>query len=186
MSHVLHCARNGKQRLEFRIRNSRSDSQMVAYLRSWLAPQPVPSPSPLPTPEIRTVSPPLPDDDDDDGDATETERDLDVAPAFPSLDSAQRAQTSTIPKILSDAALMPPPPLPQLAVRTPGVARASGSLAVPPTTTKPPVRSSAKREKVALAPGHSPLDWAKLKSSGEDLRVGHTTALTSSTTHTAS
>ncbi len=109
-------------------------------------PQPVPSPSPLPTPEIRTVSPP-PDNDDDDGDATETERDLDVAPAFPSLDSAQRAQTSTIPKILSDAALMPPPPLPQLAVRTPGVARASSSLAVPPTTTKPPVRASAKERK---------------------------------------
>ncbi|KAG7451325.1 cytochrome b5 [Guyanagaster necrorhizus] len=143
---------------------------MAAYLRSWLTPQPAPALSSLPTPEIRTVFAPLSDDDDDDGDVTETERDLDVPPAFPSLDSAQRAHTSIIPKILSDTALMPPPPLPQLAVRTPGVARASSSLAVPPTTTKPPVQSSMKREKVALAPGHSPLDWAKLKSSGQDLR----------------
>ncbi|KAK0204955.1 cytochrome b5 [Desarmillaria ectypa] len=142
---------------------------MAAYLRSWLTPQPAPSLSPLPAPEICTVSPSLSDDDGDDDD-TETARDLDVPPAFPSRDSAQRAQTSSIPKILSDTALMPPPPLPQLAVRTPGVARASSSLAVPPTTTKSLVRPSTKREKVALAPGHSPLDWAKLKSSGEDLR----------------
>lgn len=27
------------------------------------------------------------------------------------------------------------------------------------------------REKVRLEPGHSPLDWAKLTSSGKDLRV---------------
>ncbi|KIY64834.1 cytochrome b5 [Cylindrobasidium torrendii FP15055 ss-10] len=33
------------------------------------------------------------------------------------------------------------------------------------TTTK-----KTKRSKIALAPGHSPLDWANLKASGEDLR----------------
>ncbi|EIM91528.1 cytochrome b5 [Stereum hirsutum FP-91666 SS1] len=41
----------------------------------------------------------------------------------------------------------------------------------PPTTLKPPTLSPKKREKVALAPGHSSLDWASLKSSGADLRV---------------
>ncbi|CDO69724.1 hypothetical protein BN946_scf184687.g9 [Trametes cinnabarina] len=39
----------------------------------------------------------------------------------------------------------------------------------PPTTTKPPAKPS-KRGKVALAPGHGPLDWANLKKSGQDLR----------------
>ncbi|KAI8925942.1 cytochrome b5-like heme/steroid binding domain-containing protein [Entophlyctis helioformis] len=34
--------------------------------------------------------------------------------------------------------------------------------------------SSAPRRKVPLEPGHSPLDWAKLKASGADLRAGHT------------
>jgi len=32
------------------------------------------------------------------------------------------------------------------------------------------MKSSRKREKAALAPGHSPLDWAALKTSGQDLR----------------
>ncbi|KAI0303645.1 cytochrome b5 [Multifurca ochricompacta] len=43
----------------------------------------------------------------------------------------------------------------------------------PPTTTRPPAQlaKSKKREKVVLAPGHSPLDWAALKTSGTDLRV---------------
>ncbi|EPT01683.1 hypothetical protein FOMPIDRAFT_1023161 [Fomitopsis schrenkii] len=41
---------------------------------------------------------------------------------------------------------------------------------VPPTTTKPPPKPSAKRGKVMLAPGHGPLDWANLKKSGQDLR----------------
>lgn len=37
--------------------------------------------------------------------------------------------------------------------------------------TKPVVQSKGKKSrKVALAPGHSPLDWAALKSSGKDLR----------------
>lgn len=33
------------------------------------------------------------------------------------------------------------------------------------------------REKVRLEPGHSPLDWAKLKSSGKDLRVSYGSSL---------
>ncbi|SAL95276.1 hypothetical protein [Absidia glauca] len=30
---------------------------------------------------------------------------------------------------------------------------------------------SKRRQKVKLEPGHSPLDWARLKTSGQDLRV---------------
>ncbi|KAH9063969.1 cytochrome b5-like heme/steroid binding domain-containing protein [Lactarius vividus] len=50
------------------------------------------------------------------------------------------------------------------------------SLMPPPTTTRPPTQASKskKREKVVLAPGHSPLDWAALKTSGADLRGGAT------------
>ena len=42
------------------------------------------------------------------------------------------------------------------------------TLGLPPSTNKPPIKKS--REKVALAPGFGPLDWAALKSSGSDLR----------------
>jgi len=110
-------------------------------------------------PAILEISPPPSDDEDFD------END-DTPPAFPSLSSAQRIATpsSGIPRILTDSQLMPPPPAPHLATRQPGVATAS--LAVPTTTTKP----TKRKGKVALAPGHGALDWASLKSSGEDLR----------------
>lgn len=116
---------------------------MTSYLRSWL------------TPSIPTVSV-------DDGDETETERhdNDDSPPAFPSLSSAQRVQSS---KAVAESKLMPPPTV--IPIRS-----GSNTLAVPPTTTKAPTKTK-KREKVALAPGHSPLDWAKLKSSGQDLRA---------------
>lgn len=125
-------------------------------------------------PTVTRESPPP--DEDDEGSATETERepedDDDSPPAFPSLNSAQRVQqgsvaaSSPLPKVLTDAQLMPPPAIPSgrlLGLNRPG----PGSLAVPPTTTK---RPSKKREKVVLAPGHSPMDWANLKASGRDLR----------------
>ncbi|KAH6913350.1 cytoplasmic protein [Coprinopsis sp. MPI-PUGE-AT-0042] len=158
---------------------------MTTYLRNWLFAGGVPA-APEP-PTIETTSPQPSDDEDDGGSATETEQDKeddDIAPAFPAINSAQRATSS---KILTDSELMPPPPMPGLAVRTPGVptssSRASSSslfpppkpgsstLALPPSTTKAPPKPSKKREKVALAPGHSPLDWANLKASGADLRV---------------
>ena len=44
----------------------------------------------------------------------------------------------------------------------------SGPLQLPLSTTKVPAKP---RRKVALAPGHSTLDWARLKASGQDLRV---------------
>ncbi|KAJ7455317.1 cytochrome b5 [Mycena galericulata] len=137
-------------------------STMTSYLRSWLTGAPT-------TPDVPTllrVSPPA----SDDGEETETEDDNHV-PAFPALNSPQRAATSGPPRILSDSVLMPPPPVPSLASRTPGVLpKPSGSLLVPATTTQRPQKQSKKREMVALAPGHSPLDWAALKASGADLR----------------
>jgi len=104
--------------------------------------------------------------------------------------SAKKADTPpsalALPKVLTDTQLMPPPPLPSKALRVPGVAPApitrtpkftitttsssssSSSLALPPSTNKVPGKKF--REKVALAPGFGPLDWAALKTSGKDLR----------------
>ncbi|KAJ7475985.1 cytochrome b5 [Mycena latifolia] len=144
---------------------------MTSYLKSWLTGAPA-APAPD-VPSFLKVSPPA----SDDGDDTETEQDDNSVPAFPALNSAQRAAPSTSrpPRILSDSALMPPPPVPSLAARTPGVssrsaASSSGSLLAPAATTQRPLKPTKKRDKVALAPGHSPLDWAALKSSGTDLR----------------
>ncbi|KAJ7928891.1 cytochrome b5 [Mycena leptocephala] len=141
---------------------------MTSYLRSWLTGAPATATPDIPT--FNRISPPA---SDDEGEDTETEDNS--VPAFPALNSAQRAAPSSTPRILSDSALMPPPPVPSLARRTPGVSNkssssASSSLLVPTTTTQRPQKPSKKREKVALAPGHSPLDWAALKSSGTDLR----------------
>jgi hypothetical protein len=136
----------------------------------------------------------LVDDDADDGEETEREDD-DRPAAFPAPNSAQRATASltaaptsvsrsAIPAIVSTspftenkAAALSIHPLPDhsLATRTPGVTtvapRSGGNtLMLPPTTLKPPTKP-AKREKVALAPGFGPLDWANLKSSGADLKV---------------
>lgn len=153
---------------------------MSSYLRGWFSLEtaaPAASQQSDPEiPEILHVSPPQSDDEDTAGE------DDDVAPAFPALNSAQRASSSVksgIPSILTDALRMPPPPMPGLAVRQPG----TSGLTLPPsskvaslspnslspgaTTQKPPKKS----RKVALAPGHGALDWADLKSSGADLRV---------------
>ncbi|KAF8809728.1 cytochrome b5 [Phlegmacium glaucopus] len=146
---------------------------MTSYLRDWLFGGAVPSDSLLSVPTVELISPPA--SDDEDGEETETERDNDSPPAFPALNSAQRLQSSNSPRVLTDSQLMPPPPLPSLSARQPGVPLSSSqssasTLAVPLSTTKAPVKSSKKREKVALAPGHSSLDWAALKTSGQDLR----------------
>jgi len=153
---------------------------MASYLRSWFSLDTAtpagnpPSPS-LSVPGILEVPPPLSPVDD----GSDTAGEDDTPPAFPALGSAQRAASSSssngIPSILTDSQLMPPPPPPSLANRQPGTlslgpSSASSSLAVPLTTTKRPTLSKKKREKVALAPGRSPLDWASLKTSGTDLR----------------
>ena len=159
--------------------------KMSSYLRSWF-PSVLGAPPPPPVPDIAEHEP-EPDDDDDADTITikgpdDDEYD-DTPPAFPALNSAQRAASSSRsngpPRILSDKmpGLMPPPPVPGLAKRTPGVpTTTSGSLSVPrtPNTLALPT-STTKRPKVSkkvqLAPGHGALDWANLKNSGADLRV---------------
>lgn len=152
---------------------------MTSYLRSWLytgSSTIQDKESTLPVPAIERFSPPP----DDDGDGEETERETDDRPpAFPALNSAQRASSPRLPAGLSDSQLMPPPPsLPSLTLRQSGISSSPSSsssnlLAVPPRTEKLPPKPSKKRGKVALAPGHGPLDWAALKSSGSDLRASH-------------
>jgi len=147
---------------------------MTSYLRGWFSPG-------ISSDVVSTVthnSPPpppsLPLDEDDEGSTTETEGDRDnndIPPAFPSLDSAQRVRITTTDALdqgsrrLTDAQMMPPPPsIPLTSMHRTG----PGSLTVPLSTVK---RPSKKQEKVVLAPGHSPMDWANLKISGQDLRV---------------
>ncbi|KAK1222889.1 hypothetical protein PQX77_014311 [Marasmius sp. AFHP31] len=154
---------------------------MTSFLRSWLPSYPTATPEPRSTPQVEVEEPA-----DDSGSDTERE-DNDEVPAFPSLNSAQRVKSS-LSTGRNDTELMPPPPLPRnldpnMASRTPGMSPSSlgvpssSSLGVPSSssslavqsTTKPPPKPKG-RNKVALAPGHSPLDWAALKSSGADLR----------------
>ncbi|KDQ53167.1 hypothetical protein JAAARDRAFT_39535 [Jaapia argillacea MUCL 33604] len=128
-----------------------------------------------PTPSIDIVGP----DDSDDETVKDDHSDDDSPPAFPALNSAQRM--ASVPRVLTDRELMPPPPNPSLASRRPGAPSTtrtiptpslggSSTLALPLSTIKAPAKPAKKREKVALAPGCGPLDWAKLKSSGQDLR----------------
>ena len=155
---------------------------MSSYLRSWFTSVPA---APPPIPRIEEHEPEPEDDDDadtitiraDDGDYDDT------PPAFPALSSPQRAAKSSStrsngpPRVLSHNGLMPPPPVPGLAKRTPGVPTTTSNslsipstpknLALPTSTTKRPKVS----RKVQLAPGHGALDWANLKNSGKDLRV---------------
>ncbi|KAI0671820.1 cytochrome b5 [Trametes maxima] len=144
---------------------------MASYLRSWLYTQNATAEAAAP-PAIVETSPPTPDEDDE---VETVHGDDDAPPAFPAINSAQRATSTSgpdvIPRILTDAQLMPPPPPLSLSNRRPGVSTnpGSSSLLVPTTTTKPPPQP-AKKGKVALAPGHGPLDWANLKKSGQNLR----------------
>jgi len=131
---------------------------MTSYFRSWLGAPFAESESDV----TIEVSPPLENDNDDEGSDTATEGDNDKPPAFPSPFSAQRIK-STPNRLLADSQLMPPPPIPQRALGA-----SSSNLSVLATTSPP--KKPPKSRKVALAPGHSPLDWAALKSSGEDLR----------------
>jgi hypothetical protein len=148
---------------------------MASYLRAWLGIEPYLS---EPSPQLDTdvsisfsePSPP-PSEHADDGDDDEP-------PMFPSLDSIQRSGAPVIVESPStsnrppspDSLRMPPPPIPA----SRNSLSTQSSLALPLTTIRRPPNTNSKakaREKVALAPGHSPLDWARLKSSGQDLRV---------------
>lgn len=172
---------------------------MTSYVRSWLSyastslgADAVPA-APKDTPAVDVIEPQNDDDNDDaatiKGDRSSEDEDDDAIPVFPALNSAQRMSSSRSAAApvdrskLTDAQLMPPPPLPSLAVRRPGAPSSSNSLAVPssslgvpsgsnalglPPTAKVPTKKA--RQKVALAPGHGPLDWANLQKSGRDLR----------------
>ncbi|KAI6133459.1 cytochrome b5-like heme/steroid binding domain-containing protein [Pisolithus thermaeus] len=151
----------------------------MSYLQNWFSPGTAPPPSSSGSDQKNKRTIPgsfVAEEELDDGSETETEND--VPPAFPSLSSAQRASApapandAKIPTVLSDSMLMPPPPIPAPANATSSGLRsstrvASSSLLAPMATTQRPPKPS---KKVALAPGFGPLDWAKLKSSGEDLR----------------
>ncbi|KAH8112751.1 cytochrome b5 [Phellopilus nigrolimitatus] len=171
---------------------------MSAYLRSWLTGAPSASAgteSEEPEVSLHVSAPNLNEGSQEHDSDNESDR-TDTPPAFPALNSAQRLgslskTTSTsfgsalLPKVVTDAQLMPPPPPPASSLRVPGVppprastsgssglmppTTASSSLSLPLSTNKVPVKKS--REKVALAPGFGPLDWAELKSSGADLRA---------------
>jgi len=114
----------------------------------------------------------------------EPESDIDAAPQFPLPDSAQRSRPAA-PSF--DLDIRPPSPDQEdedepasdlnIAI-LPGTVPL-GNMAPPPSTTaKPafgmqnsaPVSKAKRREKVALGPGYSPLDWARLTQSGRNLR----------------
>jgi len=150
---------------------------MTSYFRSWWTGTPATEPektteqsqNPIHV-EIGIVPPPPEEEEEDDG------YDTDRPPAFPALNSIQRASNSRVTAKTTQPArnlgLMLPPPVPGR-----GSSSGSGSsLGLPQTTTKPPKKS----RKVALAPGHSTLDWAALKESGEDLRVSQPPVMFSS------
>lgn len=109
-------------------------------------------------------------------------------------DSANSQKPAPLIQILNpDAKLMPPPPSlpprfgftvsgPSSSTLSPllkpsstlGAPSSSSATLSPLATTSVPANVNTKskaRAKVALTPGHSPLDWARLKTSGEDLRV---------------
>ncbi|KAG2031497.1 cytochrome b5 [Suillus americanus] len=153
----------------------------MSYLRSWFSLDTSSSTSKVePNDSYLEQSLSVPEfhvEDEDDG--SDTAGEDDSPPAFPAINSAQRAASSSsdssrglsIPTILTDSALMPPPPVPSLATRQPGVPppQSSSSLLAPMATIRPPKRPS-RRDKVALAPGFGPLDWGNLKASGQNLR----------------
>lgn len=147
---------------------------MTSYLRSWLlgAPTDVQNTNTPQTiiepPDIEVIEPQEEDEpNSDDG------YDTDRPPAFPAINSPQRAAATSreIGNTPTRGLMAPPPPRSSLSPQAlrlgdQSSADSSGNLA-PLATTK----VAKKPKKVMLAPGHSTLDWANLKSSGADLRV---------------
>lgn len=105
-----------------------------------------------------------------------TPPDVPSAPSEPSEPSEpeqviSKASTTPAPQLNlpqneenSATTLMPPPTI--IRPRTNDTTSSALGLSI---STLPP--KSRPRQKVVLAPGHSPLDWARLKASGTDLRV---------------
>lgn len=84
-------------------------------------------------------------------------------PTTPKASTVLPQLTITQNDDMDESSLMPPPAIPR--------SRIKNNNTFAPTITTLPTQNRA-RQKVILAPGHSPLDWARLKSSGVDLRVG--------------
>ena len=95
-----------------------------------------------------------------------------------SSDSLETTDDQTTPKLSRSL------PQPQLTITQNG--EPSSTMAPPRSIVRPSNANSTlalsistlppqkrPRQKVILAPGHSPLDWARLKSSGIDLRVAY-------------
>ncbi|KAH7884767.1 cytochrome b5 [Phlebopus sp. FC_14] len=150
----------------------------MSYLRNWLsfdATTSLAAPANART-KPQSIPGSLIEEDEDDG--SETAGEDDIPPAFPAINSPQRASGSStpsnIPSILTDSSLMPPPPLADKASRQPGVPQPKTRVAVPSSSLLAPMATTEKpkkpSKKVALAPGFGPLDWANLKASGQDLR----------------
>ncbi|KAK2067857.1 hypothetical protein P8C59_001562 [Phyllachora maydis] len=117
-------------------------------------------------------SPPGPADDDEPDDQTTPKAfaasagpGADPVPTF-SLDEAGPAdKASSSPTSLSRPGLMAPPPRPAGPMAPPPPPSARARARGPGTSTLAPAPSSAPARpsrKVVLAPGHSPLDWARL------------------------
>jgi len=77
--------------------------------------------------------------------------------------SSQPPQLNLIPESPTSTTSMPPPPIPSRSNKN--------TMLAPSVSTLPP--QQRPRQKVVLAPGFSPLDWARLKYSGTDLRVSN-------------
>ncbi|KAH8090454.1 cytochrome b5 [Filobasidium floriforme] len=146
---------------------------LIPSLPSWLASPGPSSPNTVLSEKMSTT----PQDD--------VNADEDAPPQFPLPDSAQRSRasgTTETPVPTFEIEVDEPedeedeydgPPTPRAGAKSlpaTSVAAVPASLPLPPSTTTKPNPAIKKRQKVALAPGCSPLDWAKLKSSGKDLR----------------
>ncbi|KAF2275770.1 uncharacterized protein EI97DRAFT_433715 [Westerdykella ornata] len=121
---------------------------------------------------------------DDDSDNNSGEDGSLPPPQFPALNSAQRASAP------AKGTLMPPPTIKPSNLRALAAPTSATTLRVPTTGPLPnrgpvpsrtprassgtnpstePGRTTNARGKVLLSPGHSPLDWANLQRSGENL-----------------
>lgn len=164
-------------------RQTKADSDRTAmpppsFVRS---PPPAATPSlqlPASSPAPPSISAPVLNDVAEDDDY--------VRPSFPAVNSAQRAggqRSFMAPPRLNPVPVQPPlrsingptnpspsalrAPIPNRGMMPPPARGAPSSLAPPPTHTAIPTKP---RLKVELTPGHSPLDWATLTSSGQNLR----------------
>ncbi|KAF9159134.1 hypothetical protein DFQ26_006897 [Actinomortierella ambigua] len=118
----------------------------------------------LSPPTLQVPSLNVQDDSSDDSDGDSDESDSDDQKDDTNIISVQAAPDNSTPALTlstSDAPDVERPSFPAL----------NGPQRLAACSTDP---KSRRRLKFALAPGHSPLDWARLTTSGKDLRAGVT------------